>query len=59
MTERGRCSTRGVANRVAIEIKCVSDDAREALTIDLYGANADAERTLGVGVERFLRDEPR
>ena len=28
---------------------------REALTIDLYGANADAERTLGAGVERFLR----
>jgi S-adenosylmethionine/arginine decarboxylase-like enzyme len=28
---------------------------REALTIDLYGAKEDAERTLGAGVERFLR----
>jgi len=28
---------------------------REALTIDLYGARADAERTLGAGIERFLR----
>jgi S-adenosylmethionine/arginine decarboxylase-like enzyme len=30
---------------------------REALTIDLYGANADTERTLDAGVERFLRAE--
>jgi|SRR3954469_3599154 S-adenosylmethionine/arginine decarboxylase-like enzyme len=30
---------------------------REALTIDLYGAKADAERTLDAGVERFLRGE--
>ena len=30
---------------------------RGALTIDLYGANRDAERTLGAGVERFLREQ--
>jgi S-adenosylmethionine/arginine decarboxylase-like enzyme len=30
---------------------------REALTIDLYGAKADAERTLDAGVERFIQVE--